>query len=237
MGGCCFTPSKKEFLWWYWLLLASVLGIPIFVAAWSVKRKAEASLPDKGKTDEGTSLLTPEREEKKRQLGKSANRTFKLALLASFLIALVCSFNLRTKGWPYVLSGMGYLFGIMIANAANNAARKRSTLVGRIIAVVLYVCLWYILLFSAYALYTKPAMRSLAGPAMTFGVCMLPAHFWGIFAIRPTQKTAWRFVGAFLVGILLYWGVVRFGDTASLYVNKLARGTMPTSLEVAQSLE
>ena len=32
MGGCCFTPTKRDFLWWYWLLLASIVGIPMLLA-------------------------------------------------------------------------------------------------------------------------------------------------------------------------------------------------------------
>ena len=33
MGSCCFTPTKRDFLWWYWLLLASIVGIPMLLAA------------------------------------------------------------------------------------------------------------------------------------------------------------------------------------------------------------
>jgi hypothetical protein len=33
MGSCCFTPSKRDFLWWYWLLLASIVGIPMTMCA------------------------------------------------------------------------------------------------------------------------------------------------------------------------------------------------------------
>ena len=32
MGSCCFTPTKRDFLWWYWLLLASIVGIPMLAA-------------------------------------------------------------------------------------------------------------------------------------------------------------------------------------------------------------
>ena len=42
MGVCCFAPKKTEFLWWYWLLLASVVGIPMFLAALYVARKADS---------------------------------------------------------------------------------------------------------------------------------------------------------------------------------------------------
>ena len=42
MGSCCFTPRRTQFLWWYWLLLASIVGIPMFLACWYVARHTTA---------------------------------------------------------------------------------------------------------------------------------------------------------------------------------------------------
>lgn len=53
MGSCCFTPRRSQFLWWYWLLLASIVGIPMLIACWYVARQAKAGQgadPTLGKT-------------------------------------------------------------------------------------------------------------------------------------------------------------------------------------------
>ena len=38
MGSCCFTPTKRDFLWWYWLFLVSIVGIPMLLAVWYVSQ-------------------------------------------------------------------------------------------------------------------------------------------------------------------------------------------------------
>jgi len=47
MGGCCFTPRKTQLLWWYWLLLFSVVGIPMFAAALYVQRASGRGILDR----------------------------------------------------------------------------------------------------------------------------------------------------------------------------------------------
>ena len=47
MGGCCYTPTKKDFLWWYWLLLASIVGIPMLLAVLYVGRYPKADEEEK----------------------------------------------------------------------------------------------------------------------------------------------------------------------------------------------
>ena len=44
MGGCCFSPRPRQLLWWYWLLLFSVVGIPMLIAALYIQRKAKRGI-------------------------------------------------------------------------------------------------------------------------------------------------------------------------------------------------
>jgi len=47
MGGCCFTPRKTQLLWWYWLVLFSVVGVPMFAAALYVQRASSRGILDR----------------------------------------------------------------------------------------------------------------------------------------------------------------------------------------------
>src|SRR2546426_225383 len=75
MGTCCFTPRRTQFLWWYWLLLASIVGIPMLLACWYVARHPA--------TDEGTMET----------VGRKAARIFWGGVLLSALIAAVVSWK------------------------------------------------------------------------------------------------------------------------------------------------
>ena len=72
MGSCCFTPRRTQFLWWYWLLLASIVGIPMFLACWYVARRK------------------PTDEQVQSELGKNAAKIFWLStvLAASLTFAV-----------------------------------------------------------------------------------------------------------------------------------------------------
>ena len=74
MGTCCYSPKRSEFLWWYWLLLASVVGVPMFLACRYVERRAAT-------------------EHETVELGRPASRVFwasaLLSLAAVVLVALV----------------------------------------------------------------------------------------------------------------------------------------------------
>ncbi len=45
MGACCFTPKRTQFLWWYWLVLASIVGIPMLLAAWYIAQHTTNASP------------------------------------------------------------------------------------------------------------------------------------------------------------------------------------------------
>ena len=47
MGGCCFVPSKRHLLWWYWLLLTSIVGIPMLLAVLYVRGRTAVDEEEK----------------------------------------------------------------------------------------------------------------------------------------------------------------------------------------------
>ncbi|NLE38592.1 MAG: hypothetical protein GX621_11255, partial [Pirellulaceae bacterium] len=154
MGGCCFTPTKRDFLWWYWLLLASIVGIPMLLAVWYVARSPEGD------------------EELKQRRGKHAAwifwvGTFLVAVGAFYAVHAVLpilypaesdelDFYFGQKdayldGW-WMLA-LQFFFATVAANAANNLVRKkkwywRIPLVVLCVAIYLFVLLLQELTFG-----------------------------------------------------------------------------------------
>jgi hypothetical protein len=125
MGSCCFTPRRTQFLWWYWLLLASIVGIPMFLACWYVARHQAA--------DEAT----------KRLLGKRAAGIFWAGAIASAIVACGACWRIHTwtltknpsgaVGWdgpPHfelfylIISITGYLGGVAVLTTAGKPRPK-----------------------------------------------------------------------------------------------------------------
>jgi len=206
MGVCCFAPKKTEFLWWYWLLLASVVGIPMFLAALYVARKADS-------------------EEQKRAAGKKAWWIFLGAAVASFCLATT-GVLIVSRDVAFLPVALGYLAGIMVTNGANDFARRSGRISFRILAVVGFLAGWYVLwMIGPWGAY-RPQSWSLA-PALEFLVCMLPAQAWGMFTLSSTCRNACLFLAALVAGAFLYWAVVRYGDVQGAY--NLFTGIVRTS--------
>ena len=200
MGGCCYAPSKREFLWWYWLLLASVVGIPMFLAAWYVARKESS-------------------EEEKRELGKKASIVFLVATVISFALAVTLGCCIA-KHMDYLSLVGGFLIAVILANGAAKALRKNTTISGRIFPVLGHLLLWSLVCAidavflgdmvgldsgrpGVLPIYSLPAFFSV------FAVCMLPAFCWSRFVDSPTTRNARQFLLGIVVGAFLFWAVTQ----------------------------
>lgn len=204
MGSCCFTPTKRDFLWWYWLFLVSIVGIPMLLAVWYVSRGANAD------------------EEERRRRGKVAayifwTGTFVVGFATLFLVSsLVDVIHPREDHeyfWRnghyvagYVTLAVQFFIATVAANATNSLVRKQR-LHNRIPLLLLCLVAFLIAVTSVTAPFLRPAIN-----LMQFLVCMLPAHYWGIFKDTPNTSRAWRAFWAFLAAAILFFLVSYFGE-------------------------
>jgi hypothetical protein len=211
MGSCCFTPTKRDFLWWYWLLLASIVGIPMLLAVLYVARYPDAD------------------EETKKRLGRRAAwifwaGTWVVAVSIFFLVdALLKTFYSDPSDRSYWGIGysvfayragwgalaMQFFFATVAANGVNSLVRKQRWYVG--IPVVIFCVILY-LTFMAMLCPIEIPFRRPAIHAMQFLVCMLPAHYWGVFKDTPDASRAWKAFWAFLTAAVLFFLVSYFGE-------------------------
>lgn len=81
MGSCCFTPRRTQVLWWYWLLMASIVGIPMLLACLYVARQK------------------PGDEQAQQKVGRTAVLIFWAGTVVSTALAICGTFFLH--GWLY----------------------------------------------------------------------------------------------------------------------------------------
>lgn len=202
MGGCCFTPKKTQLLWWYWLLLFSVVGIPMLAATLYVQRV----------THQGT---IEDRDV------RAASRIFWLGTGMSFvLIGLLLFLFAPTRG-PGAEIGrdvavfvVGFLFWLAIAVAAAKRSRKILRWYWRLASVLCYAFLPACLAWLPWGLLPSVQLSSVGIVplgVMKFAACMLPAHYWQRFTESASTKRAWLFLGALVGGTLLFWVVCQYG--------------------------
>ncbi|MCX7011818.1 MAG: hypothetical protein NTW86_04505 [Candidatus Sumerlaeota bacterium] len=249
MGTCCFTPRKTHFLWWYWLLLASVVGIPMLLAALYVF--------DGGDWTEEEMLCR----------GRRAGRVFWIATLVLlwlettfgiYVISAMVEWSIRgvpvAPGSPttvvsdgdYEVTAVCLLFDFvccfLMANLAVALAHKRMDGLARAMVTLAFLILWA--LVSAFSWLLNPlGLLLIPGVnlegfypfmlCLMFAVMLVPAHFWRLFIAKPEPATARRAFAAFLVSSVLFYGVARYGQVAHFYIYDLARGKAPTAAEAA----
>jgi len=216
VGSCCFTPTKRDFLWWYWLLLASIVGIPMFLAVLYVGRCQD--LDEEAKQRRG-----------KRAAGIFWAGTFLLATALFFIVngvlgviypgetAYGYSFNSWQhdncfEGW--IALAVQFFFATVAANGTNSLVRKRR-LRARMPLFVLGIGLYvvFMVLCPVELRFRRPAIHM-----MQFLVCMLPAHFWGGFKDSPDTGHAWKALWAFLAAAPLFFLVSYFGEDFAQWV-------------------
>ncbi len=116
MGSCCFTPKKTQFLWWYWLLLFSIVGIPMFLAALYIERRSRTEGPDKKYALRASSIFW--------------GSTIISCVLCIFLIVFLARgggrFDLFLGNyWALVKLLVLFVLCMMFATAAAKAVKKR----------------------------------------------------------------------------------------------------------------
>jgi hypothetical protein len=241
MGSCCYTPRKSHFLWWYWLLLASIVGIPMLIAALYVARKRSAS-------DAGTE-----------EIGRKAGRLFWFLTALTFIGGAISGAILVQRAVTAMHSNLGafryagtfyllvleFLCCFILANFANRLSRRAGRIPERLAIVAGFLGLWIvvnpvaniinpgeILAFFTLGPPDADAVRP-AVSALFFAACWIPAHCWQEFLHRPVRRTAWQALGAFVLASFLFYGAARYGTLGHYYAYNLARGTTPTVAEAA----
>jgi hypothetical protein len=207
MGACCYSPTKNQFLWWYWLLLTSIVGIPMLLAVLYV---ASAPAGD---------------EEARKRRGKTAAWIFwigtvAVAIATFFVVDSVLmagrsgnpgdeSFWIFLYSWGWEVLAIQFFLATAATIVAEGAVRKRHwhrRVPLFVICVAAYLLLLVMLYFAGIG-FRRPAIHG-----MQFLACMLPAHYWGIFKESPEPRHAWKVLGAFLVGAGLFFFVSYFGE-------------------------
>lgn len=203
MGGCCFTPKKTQLLWWYWLLLFSIVGIPMFAAALYVRHAARHGLIESWQARRASRIFW---------LGAC------LSLIVLCLIVLFVGFEIRRlqgeRYWNALLFVVSFLFWLFVAVGAAKLTEKAGPRYARMAVVACSAISPAVVMWLPYALLSADAQRSaglLPTGVMKFLACMLPAHCWYRFTVAPSTKRAWLFLGALAVGTVLFWVVSQYG--------------------------
>jgi hypothetical protein len=203
MGGCCFTPRKTQLLWWYWLLLFSVVGIPMFAAALYVQRASGRGMLDRRDVRRASQIFW---------LGTGLS----LLLMGLLLLVILTYVGPPSAGrhWESIGFAVSFIFWLAIAVAAAKTADKVRHRLARPVIVAAYALVPAYLVWLPSALPYRAAMEAwflVPVSLLKFIVCMLPAHFWHVFAVSPTRRKAWLFVLAMAVGTILFWLVSQYG--------------------------
>lgn len=198
MGSCCYTPTKKDFLWWYWLLLVSIVGIPMLLAVLYVAWHRDAD------------------EEKKRQRGVVAAWIFWLGTLVIGIwaygvvnSAINASFaNARGEvpwgsegyrcweGWTYL--AMRFFFATVLGNLLFDVRHKRAWFV-RVPQILLCFVAYLVAIDPGW---TRGSSAVIVGQIL---VCFLPAYYWNRFKDIPDTPHAWRALLAFVAAASLFF--------------------------------
>ena len=212
MGSCCFTPDRRQFLWWYWLLLVSIVGIPMLLAVLYVARAPAGD------------------EEKMEARGKAAASIFWVGTVLTAILLYFLARALLYRIYPvqendpiwwspaghslqhFMVLAVQLVVALVAANAANDIVRKRKWYL-RVPLLALCVAVYLLAVAMTASLFRRPAVN-----VMQFMVCMLPAHYWGQFKDSPDERRAWKALVAFVAGATLFFVVSRFGeDFAQLF--------------------
>ncbi len=216
MGGCCFTPRKTQLLWWYWLLLFSVVGIPMFAAALYVQRASGRGILDRRDVRRASCIFW---------LGTGLS----LLLMGLLLLAILTYVGLPSAGRyresiEFVVS---FIFWLVIAVAAGKTADKVRYRLARPAVVAAYALVPGYLVWLPSALpygAVRQAWFLVPLSLLKFIVCMLPAHFWHVFTVSPTRRKAWLFVLATTFGTILFWLVFQYGLDLQIGLYRLLWG-------------
>jgi len=229
MGGCCFTPKKTQLLWWYWLLLLSVVGIPMFLAAIYIKKRSQRGEPA-------------------RKYALRASCIFWSGVVLSCILAMTLVFSAANgvfpnfqRHWGLVKLFAAFVFCMIITTAAAKAVEKRKGGVRRVGILLLYVFLWVCVvvgprLLSPWSAALYFSILMLPVTMMQFAACMLPAHYWNRFIVSPSSRSARAFLLTLFVGTFLFWLVLQCGDIVHTHFYQALRGERLTKATFVQDM-
>ena len=247
MGSCCFTPRKYNFLWWYWLVLASIIGIPMLLAAWYMqhqKLKIEGAA-EKEDSPAPRELLN----EQYLKAGKTARRIFWDTVIFFSILGLFVSYRLaertyselaalRTFQTQYLLVCEFFLC-IIITNFAVASWRKSKTRFGQGLIIAIALAFWIaanpfgrlLYVYEIFGLFDPfgidaDVIRPFVS-TLTFACGWYAMYYWREFLDQPTRRNIWRSIGAVLLAALLYYGAERYGNLAHYQIHELARFRLP----------
>lgn len=233
MGTCCFTPKKTHFLWWYWLALASIIGIPMLLAALYVKRhKARGDDPELVAHAGAKMFWT-----------LSALFVFGLSTVVLFSDAL---FRVGDFPDPHVAAKLSMTLHVLILDffvcfiMTSFAVKPRSQ--APVLGMI--ICLFGWCIIEQFAFMVNPLdLFAVLGDGsldewfmavsmLTFVACLPGAWGWRHFIYESTTKTARRALGLIVLSSILFYGAARYGNLAHLYLYDLARGRIPSVQEI-----
>ncbi len=214
MGGCCFTPRKTQLLWWYWLLLFSVVGIPMFAAALYVQRAARHGIIEPWQVRAASHIFW---------LG-----TFLVFLLVGLVTLTVGAGWLQSERFGNMALFAGsFVFWLAVAVAAAKVTEKTHRRHARLAVATFCALTPATLTWLPYALLgssVQSGIGLLPLGVMKFVVCMLPAHFWYRFTTAPDRRRAWLFLATLAVGTFFFWLVSRYGYNLHVGVRQVLAG-------------
>src|ERR1043166_6130830 len=201
MGACCFTPRRTQFLWWYWLVLATVVGIPMLLAGWYVARCPTGD------------------EEQRRNRARKAIALFCAGAIASAAIAIGIGHQVAAtllgpsgkefRGLVYLLSG--YVCGISLALWLGPYLQRLTLVRLLVIMLSIAVAAFIILPMGPVDVIFGTAMAEPQQVSLLFAVCTLPSLFFRRFALTPTRKAAKQALLSAIVGALVFWRSEEYG--------------------------
>jgi phosphoglycerol transferase MdoB-like AlkP superfamily enzyme len=212
MGSCCFMPSKKQFLWWYWLLLFSIIGIPMLAAVWFVSRQPE---------------------EKRCKAGWFASIIFWagsiFVLIGCFIAAsrihqaMYGAARAVPQFWHtaayeqemvFVYLVMNFFLSLAGAQLVYSMARRCKHWYSRMPVAAGFVAFWtFMMMFFHSGFGPMPKTDWVFPPILVIQllICAPTAFYWGRFKGVPSRVAAWKALAAALVSFLLFSVLIYYG--------------------------
>jgi hypothetical protein len=198
-------PNRKQFLWWYWLLLASIIGIPMFLAALYVAR--HSSEDDKESAGLTAAVIF---------WGSVVLSVLVFSQIAYAALELIHGDRTSAANWHgplYTLTSaywhivLNFLLSFAGAQWVVGAAGAAKPLYQRIPAVVGVAVLWLFLavIFNITTAFVAPFVL-----VLQLLVCLPAAYYWRGFRKRPDQPGAWRASAGVVVSLAAFALVLSF---------------------------
>lgn len=217
MGGCCYSPSIRQLLWWHWLLLFSIVGIPMLLAALYVQNVAR-------------------REKLETKHVQMASWIFWFGTLLCS-VALICGAVGVSHLYLGAVTGVtlfivSYVLWFAVALTGTKRAARYNRTTTKIAVLGGFFLVGVVLANAPLPVLYRgwPGITWVVGAAaigiLKFAVCMLPARYWQRFSVSPSRAGAWVFLLALLGSTCLFWVVSQYGRLLLLAAHALLTGEL-----------